>query len=92
MFRGIKILLKKDEFKEILDKRVMFEPILQKHILELANKLAEKENKDYSNDQICRIIKRKYSQQILEKKITERYIELCLPLEYKRKYKRKYEI
>lgn len=57
---------------------------LEEHILELAKRL------DGSNacqrDQICKKIKEILKDKINQGKITERWIEKCLPDEYKRKY------
>jgi hypothetical protein len=44
------------------------------------------ETKHCKQDEICRKIKLKLREQIIKGKITERWIEDCLPKEYKRKY------
>lgn len=53
-------------------------------ILYLAKYLDE--NEIYERNQICRKIKEKLQDKIKEGKITERWIEECLPQEYKRQY------
>jgi hypothetical protein len=53
-------------------------------ILDLARYLNE--NKIFERNQICRRIKEKLQDKIKEGKITEKWIEECLPQEYKRRY------
>lgn len=60
---------------------------LEEHILELAKRLFE--SKLYEISTISSIIKEILIDKIKEGKITERYIEKCLPSEYKRKYQKK---
>jgi hypothetical protein len=60
---------------------------LREIIQELAKRLDE--NKICKQDIICHVIKEILKEKIDEGKISERYIESCLPTEYKRKYIRK---
>ena len=60
---------------------------LREIIQELAKRLDE--NKICKQDVICNVIKEILKEKIDEGKISERYIESCLPTEYKRKYIRK---
>jgi hypothetical protein len=57
---------------------------IKDHILDLA--IFFDENKLYERNQICRKIKEKLQDKIKEAKITEKWIEDCLPHEYKRRY------
>jgi len=63
---------------------------LEEHIIELAKRLSE--SKLYELSTISSVIKEILMDKIKEGKITERYIEKCLPSEYKRKYQKKSEI
>ena len=63
---------------------------MEEHIIELAKRLSE--SKLYEISTISSIIKEILMDKIKDGKITERYIEKCLPPEYKRKYQKKSEI
>ena len=60
---------------------------LREIILELARRLDE--NKLCKQETICQTIKEILKEKIAEGKISERYIESCLPTEYKRKHSSK---
>ena len=60
---------------------------LEERIIELAKRLSE--SKLYEISTISSIIKEILMDKIKDGKITERYIEKCLPPEYKRKYEKK---
>jgi len=60
---------------------------LREIIQELARRLDE--NKICKQEIICQAIKEILKEKIAEGKISERYIESCLPTEYKRKHSRK---
>ena len=60
---------------------------LREIIQELARRLDE--NKICKQETICQTIKEILKEKIAEGKISERYIEGCLPTEYKRKHSRK---
>jgi hypothetical protein len=60
---------------------------LREIIQELANRLDEEQI--CKQETICQIIKEILKEKIAEGKISERYIESCLPTEYKRKHIRK---
>jgi hypothetical protein len=63
---------------------------LREIIPELARRLDE--NKICKQEIICQAIKEILKEKIAEGKISERYIESCLPTEYKRKHIRKKSI
>ena len=77
----------------IADLKMMVEKLhfeftkLRKIIQELAKRLDE--NKICKQEIICQAIKEILKEKIIEGKISERYIESCLPTEYKRKHIRK---
>ena len=60
---------------------------LREIILELARRLDEEQI--CKQETICQTIKEILKEKIAEGKISERYIESCLPIEYKRKHVRK---
>ena len=60
---------------------------LREIIQELARRLDEEQICKQEN--ICQTIKEILKEKIAEGKISERYIESCLPIEYKRKHNRK---
>ena len=60
---------------------------LREIIQELARRLDEEQICKQEN--ICQIIKEILKEKITEGKISERYIESCLPIEYKRKHNKK---
>ena len=60
---------------------------LREIIQELARRLDEEQIGKQEN--ICQIIKEILKEKIAEGKISERYIESCLPIEYKRKHNKK---
>jgi hypothetical protein len=72
------------KLKSIIDQIHMNFANARKLILELARRFNE--NKIYEQSQICRKIKEILKDKIKEGKITEKWIEECLPQEYKRKY------
>lgn len=57
---------------------------IREHILQLAKYLDEE--KKYQRDRISVLIKNLLAEKVKEAKITARWIEGCLPKEYKRKY------
>jgi hypothetical protein len=59
---------------------------LREEILEFAKKLDE--DRICSRDKICNRIKEYLKEEIQSGKITSRWIEQCLPKEYKRKYEK----
>src|SRR5688500_6014951 len=61
--------------------------ILREIIIELARRLDEEQI--CKQETICQAIKEIIKEKIAEDKISERYIESCLPTEYKRKHIRK---
>ena len=77
----------------ITDLKMMIENLylkfttLREIIQELARKLDEEQI--CKQDNICQTIKEILKDKIIEGKISERYIESCLPTEYKRKHNRK---
>lgn len=73
-----------NNLKAIIDALHHHTAQFREHILDLAKYLNE--NETYERSQICRIIKQKLQDKIKEGKITERWIEECLPQEYKRRY------
>jgi hypothetical protein len=72
------------KLKETIDARHLSTHRINELILGLARYLDE--NEGYERNQICRKIKEKLQDKIKERKITERWIEDCLPQEYKRRY------
>jgi hypothetical protein len=72
------------KLKETIDARHLYTHRLNELLLVLARYLDE--NEGYERNQICRKIKEKLQDKIKERKITERWIEECLPQEYKRRY------
>ena len=77
----------------IADLKMMVEELhlkfttLREIIQELARRLDEEQICKQEN--ICQTIKEILKDKIIEGKISERYIESCLPIEYKRKHNRK---
>jgi hypothetical protein len=77
----------------ITDLKMMIENLylkfttLREIIQELAKRLDE--NKICKQEIVCQVIKEILKDKIIEGKISERYIESCLPTEYKRKHIRK---
>ena len=77
----------------IADLKMMVEELhlkfttLREIIQELARRLDEEQICKQEN--ICQTIKEILKEKIVEGKISERYIESCLPIEYKRKHNRK---
>ena len=77
----------------ITDLKIMIENLhlkfttLREIILELARRLDEEQICKQEN--ICQTIKEILKEKISEGKISERYIESCLPIEYKRKHNKK---
>lgn len=67
-----------------IDARHLHTMRIKDSILDLARYLDE--NEICERNQICRKIKEKLQDKIKEGKITEKWIEDCLPQEYKRKY------
>ncbi len=80
----------------ITDLKIMIENLhlkfttLREIILELARRLDEEQICKQEN--ICQTIKEILKEKISEGKISERYIESCLPVEYKRKHIKKKSI
>ena len=78
------------DLKIIIDQFAESWKTLREHILELARILDEE--KLCKRDKICRAIKDILDDKIKQGKITEKWIEECLPPEYKRKYEKKSEV
>ncbi|MGD1839202.1 MAG: hypothetical protein ACPKPY_14225 [Nitrososphaeraceae archaeon] len=78
------------DLKEKIDQFARVNETLREHILELARILDEE--KLCKRDEVCRSIKDILDEKIKERKITAKWIEECLPVEYKRKYERKSEL
>src|SRR5919108_1245394 len=72
------------ELKTVIDQIVTNQTNARKLILELAKRLDE--GHKYERNQICRRIKDILKDKIRQGHITDKWIEDCLPAEYKRKY------
>src|SRR5215217_6210055 len=77
----------------ITDLKMMIENLYLKFttLREIIQELAKRfdENKICKQEIVCQVIKEILKDKIIEGKISERYIESCLPTEYKRKHIRK---
>jgi hypothetical protein len=78
------------DLKLVIDQLYIDENNVKNLILELARRLDE--DKLYERNQISRKIKNILGDKIKEGKITGKWIEECLPSEYKRKYTTKSEL
>ena len=63
---------------------------LEEHIFDLAKEYEKR--KICETNEICNKIKKDLEEEIKNGKITDRWIEKCLPKEYKRKYEKKSEV
>lgn len=75
------------DLKAAIDAMAESSETVKDHILEIARQVDERQL--CKQDEISRVIKRLLKDKIAEGKITEKWIEDCLPKEYKRKYEKR---
>lgn len=85
VLKHVKVLV--SDLKAAVDVMAVSSETVRDHILEIATQVDERQL--CKQDEISRLIKRLLKDKIAEGKITERWIEDCLPKEYKRKYEKR---